>query len=59
MPPSPRTASVTSVPAASSGATMPVGWNCTSSMSCRRPPGLQREAHALAQVLVAREEERR
>src|SRR5215207_6841249 len=37
-PPSPRTASVTSVPAASSGATIPVGWNWTSSMSASRQP---------------------
>ena len=38
MPPSPRAASETSVPAAFSGSISPDGWNCTSSGSRIRPP---------------------
>src|SRR6266536_2854603 len=38
MPPSPRTASVTSRPATPGGQTMPVGGNCTNSMVW--PPGV-------------------
>ena len=38
MPPSPRTASVTSRPRTPGGQTMPVGWNCTNSMSMRSAP---------------------
>ena len=52
-PPSPRTASVTSVPAFCSGKTMPVGWNCTSSMSRRPTPRPGSELHRVARVLVA------
>src|SRR5699024_1761871 len=38
MPPSPRAASETSVPAAFSGSMMPEGWNWTSSASRSRAP---------------------
>ena len=38
MPPSPRTASVTSSPRTPGGHTMPVGWNCTNSMSMSSAP---------------------
>src|SRR6478735_6558544 len=37
-PPSPRAASETSVPAASSGSSRPEGWNCTNSGSRIRAP---------------------
>ena len=37
-PPSPRTPSVTRMPRTDSGQTMPVGWNCTASMSMRSAP---------------------
>ena len=37
-PPSPRTDSVTSRPRTDSGHTMPVGWNCTNSMSISLAP---------------------
>src|ERR1700685_4029166 len=37
-PPSPRTPSVTRMPRTLGGHTMPVGWNCTNSMSCRTAP---------------------
>jgi len=38
IPPSPRTLSVTSSPRTLSGQTMPVGWNCTNSMSINLAP---------------------
>ena len=38
MPPSPRTASVTSSPTTPGGHTIPVGWNCTNSMSISSAP---------------------
>ena len=37
-PPSPRTPSVTRMPRTDSGQTIPVGWNCTDSMSMRSAP---------------------
>ena len=37
-PPSPRTPSVTRMPRTDRGQTMPVGWNCTHSMSMRSAP---------------------
>ena len=37
-PPSPRTPSVTRMPRTLSGHTMPVGWNCTDSMSMTSAP---------------------
>ena len=37
-PPSPRTPSVTRMPLTDGGHTMPVGWNCTNSMSMRSAP---------------------
>ena len=37
-PPSPRTPSVTRMPRTESGQTMPVGWNCTHSMSMTSAP---------------------
>src|SRR5215469_5089543 len=37
-PPSPRTPSVTRIPRTESGHTMPVGWNCTHSMSMTSAP---------------------
>src|ERR1700684_1889347 len=37
-PPSPRTPSVTRMPRTESGQTMPVGGNCTHSMSMTSPP---------------------
>ena len=37
-PPSPRTPSVTRMPRTDSGHTMPVGWNCTASMSITSAP---------------------
>ena len=37
-PPSPRTPSVTRRPRTDSGHTMPVGWNCTNSMSITSAP---------------------
>src|SRR6266508_3868860 len=37
-PPSPRTPSVTRIPRTDGGHTMPVGWNCTNSMSIRSAP---------------------
>jgi hypothetical protein len=37
-PPSPRTPSVTRMPRTDSGHTMPVGWNCTNSMSIMSAP---------------------
>src|ERR687897_303793 len=37
-PPSPRTPSVTRMPRTLGGQTMPVGWNCTISMSIRSAP---------------------
>src|SRR5207244_7822038 len=38
VPPSPRTPSVTRMPRTDGGQTIPVGWNCTNSMSIRSPP---------------------
>src|SRR5260370_9336276 len=38
IPPSPRTASVTRIPCTPGGHTMPVGWNCTNSMSISSAP---------------------
>src|SRR6266700_6403704 len=38
MPPSPRTASVTRSPCTPGGHTIPVGWNCTNSMSSKSAP---------------------
>ena len=38
IPPSPRTPSVTSSPMTPGGHTMPVGWNCTNSMSINSAP---------------------
>ena len=38
MPPSPRTASVTRIPCTPGGQTIPVGWNCTNSMSSSSAP---------------------
>src|SRR4029450_6801530 len=57
-PPSPRTASVTSVPAASSGATIPVGWNWTSSMSESRQPA-RRARYMPSPVFSSRREDER
>ncbi len=37
-PPSPRTPSVTKMPRTLSGQTIPVGWNCTHSMSMTSAP---------------------
>ena len=37
-PPSPRTPSVTRMPRTLGGHTMPVGWNCTNSMSISSAP---------------------
>ena len=37
-PPSPRTPSVTRMPRTDSGHTIPVGWNCTNSMSIMSAP---------------------
>jgi hypothetical protein len=37
-PPSPRTPSVTRMPRTLGGHTMPVGWNCTNSMSMSSAP---------------------
>ena len=53
MPPSPRAASDTSVPAAFSGSMRPDGWNCTSSGSRMPAAGLHGEAERVAGVLVA------
>ena len=38
VPPSPRTLSVTRMPRTEGGHTIPVGWNCTNSMSIRSAP---------------------
>ncbi len=38
VPPSPRTPSVTRMPRTEGGHTIPVGWNCTNSMSMRSAP---------------------
>ena len=54
-----RTASVTKVPATSSGATMPVGWNCTSSMSITRQPAWSASAIASPKFSSRRDELRR
>ena len=58
-PPSPRTASVTSVPATSSGQTIPVGWYCTSSMSVRLHPACRARAIPSPVFSSRREEDRR
>ena len=44
IPPSPRTASVTSSPRTPGGQTMPVGWNWTNSMSISSAPARQASA---------------
>src|SRR5215470_3344156 len=44
VPPSPRTPSVTRMPRTDGGHTIPVGWNCTNSMSMRSAP-----AHSAAE----------
>ena len=59
IPPSPRTASVTSVPADSSGKTMPVGWNWTSSMSRSRQPASAASRIASPVFSSRRDDERR
>src|SRR5437899_1457187 len=38
IPPSPRTPSVTRIPRTLGGQIIPVGWNCTNSMSCSAAP---------------------
>ena len=43
-PPSPRTPSVTRMPLTLGGHTMPVGWNCTNSMSSSAAPALYASA---------------
>src|ERR671913_265188 len=54
IPPSPRTASVTSVPAESSGNTMPAGWVELDQLHVTKPaPGLGGQPHRVAGVLVA------
>src|SRR5690606_19375311 len=40
VPPSPRTPSVTRMPRTEGGQTIPVGWNCTNSMSISSAPAL-------------------
>ena len=52
-PPSPRTPSVTRMPRTLGGQTMPVGWNCTNSMSISSAPGVIGERVAVAGVLPA------
>ena len=59
IPPSPRTASVTRVPADSSGKTMPVGWNWTSSMSRSRHPASAASRIASPVFSSRRDDERR
>ena len=49
-PPSPRTPSVTRMPRTLGGHTMPVGWNCTNSMSSSVAPGVIGERMAVAGV---------
>src|SRR6266508_3285596 len=46
VPPSPRTPSVTSIPRTLAGQTIPVGWNCTISMSIRSAPAFSASATA-------------
>src|ERR671920_785949 len=49
-PPSPRTPSVTRMPRTLGGQIIPVGWNCTNSMSISSAPAVvaERAAHAVA-----------
>ncbi len=52
-PPSPRTPSVTRMPRTLGGHTMPVGWNCTNSMSISVGARVVSERVAVARVLPA------